>query len=236
LKRKTPVTEVEWLNCTDPQFMLEFLRGKVSDRKFRLFAVACCRRLLHEVRVHAKDVHAVDVAERYADGESTAAEMEAAATYVWGPPSARRTAAFACRDTTGIEAGNVLADCTAENAAWAAGEHAAFLAGLDNASPEFASARAAEKVTQIALLQEVLGPVPFHSLRSIAASILTWNDGCVATLATAIYQERAFDRLPILGDALEDAGCTDADILNHCRGPGPHTRGCWVVDLVLGKE
>lgn len=61
------MTEAEWLACTDPQLMLEFLRGKVSDRKFRLFAVACCRHLLHEVRVDAKDVHAVDVAERYAD-------------------------------------------------------------------------------------------------------------------------------------------------------------------------
>jgi hypothetical protein len=51
----------------------------------------------------------------------------------------------------------------------------------------------------------------------------------------SIYADRAFDRLPILADALEEAGCTDADILAHCRGPGPHARGCWVVDLILGK-
>ncbi len=42
--------------------------------------------------------------------------------------------------------------------------------------------------------------------------------------------------MPVLADALEDAGCADADILAHCRGHGPHVRGCWVVDLVLGKE
>jgi hypothetical protein len=54
-------------------------------------------------------------------------------------------------------------------------------------------------------------------------------------MAQAIYNERGFDRLPILGDALEDAGCTDRDILDHCRGPGPHVRGCWAVDLLLGK-
>jgi hypothetical protein len=55
-------------------------------------------------------------------------------------------------------------------------------------------------------------------------------------LAQAIYDDRAFDRLPILADALEEAGCDTADILAHCRGPGPHVRGCWVVDLILGKQ
>jgi hypothetical protein len=58
----------------------------------------------------------------------------------------------------------------------------------------------------------------------------------VDRLASHIYDSRAFDRLPILADALEEAGCKDAEILAHCRGPGPHVRGCWVVDLVLGKE
>jgi hypothetical protein len=57
----------------------------------------------------------------------------------------------------------------------------------------------------------------------------------VVKLAAAIYAERAFDRLPVLADALEDAGCTDAEILGHCRAGGEHVRGCWVVDLVLGK-
>ncbi len=58
----------------------------------------------------------------------------------------------------------------------------------------------------------------------------------VAALAQTIYADRAFDRLPILADALEEAGCDNADILTHCRGDGPHVRGCWVVDLILGKE
>ena len=58
----------------------------------------------------------------------------------------------------------------------------------------------------------------------------------VFALATGIYTERAFDRMPILADALEDAGCDNADILEHCRGDGPHVRGCWVVDLILEKE
>jgi hypothetical protein len=65
---------------------------------------------------------------------------------------------------------------------------------------------------------------------------LAWSGGTTPRLAQAIYDERAFGRLPVLADALEDAGCADAEILGHCRGPGPHARGCWVVDLLLGKE
>lgn len=64
----------------------------------------------------------------------------------------------------------------------------------------------------------------------------SWLTSTVTALAHAIYQERAFDRLPILADALEDAGCTNQEILAHCRGPGPHARGCWAVDLLLKKE
>jgi len=62
-----------------------------------------------------------------------------------------------------------------------------------------------------------------------------WLTSTVVSLAEGIYAERAFDRLPILADALQDAGCENTDVLDHCRGPGPHVRGCWVVDLVLGK-
>ncbi len=62
-----------------------------------------------------------------------------------------------------------------------------------------------------------------------------WLTSTVRSLAEGIYAERAFDRMPILADALEEAGCDNADLLAHCRGDGPHVRGCWVVDLVLGK-
>jgi hypothetical protein len=76
---------------------------------------------------------------------------------------------------------------------------------------------------------------PFHPL-IITPDVGVWNDGTVVKLAQAIYEDRAFDLLPVLADALEEAGCTNADILGHCRGPGPHVRGCWVVDLLLGKK
>jgi hypothetical protein len=88
---------------------------------------------------------------------------------------------------------------------------------------------------QIALVRCVFGN-PFKSLPTIEAGWLSWNDATVPKLAQVLYDDRRFEDLPILADALEEAGCRDADILNHCRGPGPHVRGCWVVDLLLGKE
>ena len=97
------------------------------------------------------------------------------------------------------------------------------------------SARATEERVQTDLLRCIFGPLPFRPA-FLAPSWLAWNNGTAPKIAQAIYEDRAFERSPILADALEDAGCTDAEILGHCRLPGPHTRGCWVVDLLLGKE
>jgi hypothetical protein len=76
---------------------------------------------------------------------------------------------------------------------------------------------------------------PFRPV-SVDPRWLRGNDAAVVKVAQGIYEECAFDRLPILADALEDAGCDQADLLGHLRGPGPHVRGCWAVDLLLGKE
>jgi hypothetical protein len=94
-------------------------------------------------------------------------------------------------------------------------------------------------VQQLALLSACVRDIfgnPFRRSPPLPPSVLAWNDASIRRIAEGIYDERAFDRLPILADALEEAGCTNTDILNHLRGPGPHVRGCWVVDLLLGKE
>ena len=87
------------------------------------------------------------------------------------------------------------------------------------------------KEYQVQVIQEVLGN-PFRRVAIDPA----WRTSTVVALARGIYDEKAFDRMPILADALQDAGCDSDDVLSHCRGGGPHVRGCWVVDLVLGKE
>ncbi|HEY1378110.1 MAG TPA: hypothetical protein VGF55_15015 [Gemmataceae bacterium] len=84
------------------------------------------------------------------------------------------------------------------------------------------------------MLHDVIGPLPFRPV-AVDPAWLAWNHGTVPAIARRVYDERAFHDLPILADALEDAGCTDADILAHCRQGGEHVRGCWVVDLILGK-
>jgi hypothetical protein len=66
--------------------------------------------------------------------------------------------------------------------------------------------------------------------------MLTWHDGLLVSMARQMYESRDFTDMPVLADALEEAGCTDADILAHCRQSSEHVRGCWVVDLLLGKE
>jgi hypothetical protein len=93
----------------------------------------------------------------------------------------------------------------------------------------------AEATSQCELLRCIFGN-PFRPPTSLPPSVLAWNDGIVAKLAHGIYADRAFDRLPILADALEEAGCGDAHTLGHCRQTGEHVRGCWLVDLLLGKE
>jgi hypothetical protein len=87
---------------------------------------------------------------------------------------------------------------------------------------------------QAGLLKDIVGN-PFQPGATKTPGS-TGSDSTVVKLAQNIYDERAFSRMPILADALEDAGCDNADLLAHCRGPGPHVRGCWVVDLLLGKS
>jgi hypothetical protein len=86
----------------------------------------------------------------------------------------------------------------------------------------------------VALLREIIGN-PFRPVRC-SVEWLEANSGAARRLAEVIYSQRAFDSLPILADALEEAGCDNAEILSHCRGPGPHVHGCWALDTVLGKE
>lgn len=102
-------------------------------------------------------------------------------------------------------------------------------------SPAWQAAVAQAERLQLAILCDIFGPRPFR-LVTINPAWLAWQSGTVAKLAQGIYRERAFDRLPILAEALEEAGCDNADILAHCRRVGPHVRGCWVVDLLLGKD
>ncbi len=201
------MTEREWLACTDARPILDFLRGKASDRKLRLFAVACCRKDC-DLLTNTYNRLAVDTSEDFADGLVSRRELKAIRRTVWE----------ALSDD----------DC---KAAWEAAGVRAWEAAV---ATQWRLAPFREDLSSIALLQDVFGN-PFRPV-AINPAWLTWNDATVQKIAKALYDERAFDRMPILADALEEAGCTNADILAHCRQPKEHVRGCWVVDMLLGKE
>jgi hypothetical protein len=208
--------------------MLELLRRKGSKRKLRLFAVACCRqiwKLLKEDTCRK----AVETAELYADRAASVKDLRDAA----------RKAEATAQDRA------FTASCMMRMSKWAerdAAYAATHAAGLPLFPREVAAnAKAAVTATQdrqkcqSALLRDLFGPLLFRPV-VFDAAWRGWNDGLPVNLAKAIYEERVFDRLPILADALEEAGCDDADILAHCRSGGEHVRGCWVVDLLLGKR
>jgi hypothetical protein len=203
-----PMTEQEWLACTDPMPMLELLRGKVSDRKMRLFAVTCLKKLW-ALLSDERSRRAVEVVGAYVEGRATDDDM-------W---RVRDEAFEAVRDDIFCSLRFMAADIT-------------LLSGLAKiADACLQDLRKYPASDAPAVLLEVFGN-PFRPVTVNPA----WRTLNVTALAQSIYDNRTFDRLPILADALEDAGCDNADILNHCRQPGEHVRGCWVVDLVLGKE
>jgi hypothetical protein len=104
----------------------------------------------------------------------------------------------------------------------------------DEIARDLVADRAIESAAQSDLARDVFGN-PFRH-ESIDQAWLTWSDGAIPKLAQTIYEEKAFQQLPALADALEAAGCRNDQILSHCRHPGPHVRGCWVLDLIMGRR
>ena len=209
------LNESDWLAAGDPPAMLRFVRRRATDRKLRLFACACCRRVWDTLPDHECRA-AVVAAERFADLEATRAEMAAAAARVttWRPWQIPYRAAAA--------AWHAAADIPAGDAAHYAAYHSA---EADEAPHE------AVRLALGGLLKDVFGN-PFRPV----AFDPRWRSDPAVALASGMYSDRAFDCLPILADALEEAGCDHSDLLAHCRDYGPHVRGCWVIDQVLGRE
>ena len=256
--------ENEWLNATDPQVMLDFLRetGRASERKRGLFGCACVRRvwtLLNDPRSR----RGVETREAHLDRAMPTRILSEAAT---AARMARSDARCPLRLARGID------NCAFEvGPAWAAGAASLLTQGNYKFVSDLA-ARAiacvspggrqascdpvrgaildafgiamrwevsydAERAVQAALLRDIFGRLPFRRLPPLDASLLRWNDGTVRRISEGIYDERAFERMGALADALLDSGCDNEDILQHCRQQkGVHTKGCWVIDLLLGKE
>jgi hypothetical protein len=205
------MTEAEWLACDDPSAMLEALTGKASARKLRLLACATCWD--HSPPFpHPAVTEELTVAERYADGEAT--EQERAAAFVANVEESLRVGQGA-----GWEHFFLVGFAVGESS----GELGTHLRNRASGRPSLAA--------YPSTIRCIFG-IPFR----LVTFDPEWRTTTAVQLAQGIYDSRDFSALPILADALQDAECDTDDILDHCRGPGSHVRGCWVVDLVLGKE
>jgi hypothetical protein len=247
------MTEAEWSACTLLHPMEDWLEGRAGVRKLLLFACGCCRRAW-DLLPDERSRRAVAVTERFADGAASERELADAAA---GAAVAEGEAAEAASvligqggerpDPLRAFAVAYAAALACGRAAWGAAAGASnpgelLVRGLElsrlieSAGAASAVAHYAEEAAQCELLRDVLGFSPFRAAATIEPSVLGWNGGTVPKLARAIYDARDFGRLPLLADALEHAGCADAPLLGHLRGPGPHVRGCYALDLLLGKE
>jgi hypothetical protein len=246
------MTEQEWLDCADPEPMLKFLLDKASNRKAKLFICGMCR-LNWQLLYDTASQKCVEVVERFVDGRATDEELSYAQHCAECPTFGYDFQPATWRSWT--ETGEVPASVqrlvemgvlSKEN----------LLKDEPAVDPEIKGrlAAAADLAFHASYEQPLKVPCllgDFARLDGSAPSLLrcifgnpfcpvaiepAWFDHTIPKLARAIYDDRAFDRMAILADALEEAGCTNLDILNHCRQSGVHVRGCWVLDLLLGKE
>jgi hypothetical protein len=221
--------EKAWDGINDSEPMLDYMRDKASSRKFRLFAVACCWRILSQL--NERWVEVVEAYEKYADRKIKRKDMLALVNSV----SRMRIALSVSASAQGCCFWGCSPEWTPIKNATAASVYSADT--LAESDPDIGRFHLRSTPTwkreclwQATLARDIFGnpfrPVTFDR---------TWRTTTVKQLAQVIYDDKAFDRLPILADALEEAGCSN-EIASHFREPGDHVRGCWALDLLLGKE
>jgi hypothetical protein len=232
------MNEGQWLAAISPRGGLDYLCGpevaahrrKAGRRKLRLFLCSCVRRVWGLIP-RGPLCEAVELGERLCEGEDVAARIDALGDLeVEGPLVGRHAglAAKACVATSLWHAAVTGSEAAARAAGWARLQ----AEGGQNMQTRD-QGEATEHRAQAELLREIVGN-PFRLVRPDPAW-LRWNHRTLPAMAEAIYTARTFQQLPLLADALEEAGCTDAELLNHCRRTEGHVRGCWVIDLLLGK-
>jgi hypothetical protein len=219
------MTEAKWLKCREPSPMFDFIESSASIRRCRLLACALCRRIWDQLTDY-RSQRVVQIVEGVVDGLVNELQIPTAwddARAAAGPQS--------IGGMTGI--GDIVPP---NSEARSAAAYTATTMPQGLLTVLVSSARASENpktelMEQCKLFRDIFGnpfrPVSFDS---------NWRTTTAIQLARQMYDSRDFSAMPILADALQDAGCDNADILDHCRGPGPHVRGCWVMDLVMGKE
>jgi hypothetical protein len=225
------MTEQDWLTTTNP-YDLTHYKACRSNRKRRLFSCAVARHVLFLIS-DGRYQQTVELAERYADGVATEEEMRAT----------RRLMKKLWNERQFMEAGNhaataVLATLNKEVVGAVHGWENAAAAQGSLARPYWRRGYDGEQQVACAFARDVFGN-PFRPVTLDRA----WLTASITGLAQAAYEERRLPegtldqtRLAVLADALEEAGCDNLDVLAHCRKPTVHVRGCWVLDLLLGRS
>ena len=232
------MTEEEWIGCTSPEAMLNHLGDRANERKLRLYAINCCRRIWH-LLTDDRCRHAVEVAQRYVDKRATDAELASASQLVAAVARIQMPGSLMARRS--YAPGGAVWSATRTSAWVAAWDSAydarlaareAYEARLEGRDRLSASIWEEERLWQSGILHDLFGN-PFRPFRLDPYWLLA-NDAAASCLARMIYDDDRFGDMPYLADALEDGGCDCEAILDHCRAKGVHSRGCWVVDAVLG--
>jgi hypothetical protein len=237
------MNEAEWLESLDPWKMLKYLEGKVSDRKLRLYAVACCWGVTH---LFPSEVccDALHTAERLAEGEVSPLEVTEALGRLAGivppPQDSRRDVLEHLYHATAWTLKAPALEAAQSTGNWCYQtlwrETVAQTRAAGAELPPFSEFVRPELERHVRLLRDVVGRPSVRWRKRMATTLNRVAGGDAVRIARAVWEERDFASLPVLADALEDAGCTDREVFAHCREPGEHVRGCWVVDFVLGKE
>ena len=220
------MSEADWRECGDPEELLKSVWDRVSERKARLFACACCRSIWNLLADWGRaDLEAV---ERMADGALDPAEFKSAGWLIQDQDTPAEYAVHHA-DDSGVRHPEVLAGA-AHWAREAFARPAGETVGYDDEDTGDPYLRLDEMARQANLVRDLVTFCP------VAFDPACRTDTAVA-VARQLYESREFGAMPILADALQDGGCEDEQVLNHCRDANlVHVRGCWVCDLVLGKE
>lgn len=233
------MTEAEWLGAKFADPLLEFIEPTVSDRKLHYYAIACARRIT-PLLTHPSSLDGIDVLEQFAEGKCSAEHLEKLKWHIEG-------AAY-CVESGYAPWLDVLTQLT-ESMWLEIIEYPTEIIGDPRSIITYAAYYIDGIVSRVPrerqrpipthyglfrpvwLVYEIFGN-PFRRVKFKSK----WRSETVLSLAHQMYDSKNFSAMPILADALEDSDCDSEDLLNHCRGPGPHVRGCWAVDAILTKK
>jgi hypothetical protein len=230
--------ETVWLACVDPNLMLDYLFAhRVTPRKLRLLACGCCRRYWSSL-TDQRTQQAVHACERFADRRINRAALseyaQGAQLAVYDAPQFEASAYNAVLQTAGDNIRETIRPALAalqQMARWEAAYEC--VPGMDEPAVVNEAMRL-EQSGQCEVIRELWGN-PFRYI-AVDEGWLRWSDGTVVKLAQAIYDDRNWSDLPVLADALMDAGCADSRLLGHLQTTQGHLLGCWALDVILGRE